>query len=155
QLTGGRLYRTGDLARYLPDGCIEFQGRVDHQVKVRGYRIELGEIEALLSSHPAVKDAVVIGKKLSQGESQLIAYLVFHVGQYLSLTELRSFVREKLPDYMVPSFFVALDALPLTPNLKVDRNALPDHQAQRVQNKETYSHPSTETEKMLVVLWQE
>ncbi len=120
-----RLYRTGDLVRYRPDGHIVHLGRLDHQVKIRGFRIELGEIEAVLSRHPAVRQAVVTAREDQQGLKQLAAYLVCQEGQAPSLTELRSFVRTALPDYMTPSFFVFLEAMPLTANNKVDMLALP------------------------------
>ena len=121
-----RLYRTGDLVRYRPDGRIVHLGRLDHQVKIRGFRIELGEIEAVLSRHPAVRQVVVTAREDQQGLKQLVAYLVCQEGQAPSPTELRSFVRAALPDYMTPSFFVFLDAMPLTANNKIDMQALPD-----------------------------
>ncbi|MEW5958866.1 MAG: amino acid adenylation domain-containing protein, partial [Chloroflexota bacterium] len=124
-----RIYKTGDLARYLPNGAIECLGRLDHQVKVRGYRIELGEIEVLLRQHPVIEEAVVVVRELTPGEKRLAAYLI--AAQPLSTPELRSFLRDKLPEYMIPSIFVFLEALPLTPNGKVDRKALPaPHQAE-------------------------
>ncbi|NEP12737.1 MAG: amino acid adenylation domain-containing protein [Symploca sp. SIO2C1] len=120
----GRLYKTGDLTRYLPNGNIEFLGRTDHQVKIRGFRIELGEVEAILSMHPQVQQVVVVVRTDHSGDKRLIAYVV---SQNTSFTtgELRAFLKEKLPDYMVPSAFVKLEVLPLTPNGKVDRQALP------------------------------
>ena len=119
-----RLYKSGDLARYLPDGQIEYLGRIDHQVKLRGFRIELGEIEAVLSQHAQVNNAVVIVREDKPGHKQLTAYLVSQV-KALSPQKLRQFVKQQLPDYMVPSAFVLLEELPLTPNGKVDRRALP------------------------------
>jgi thioesterase domain-containing protein/acyl carrier protein len=119
------LYKTGDLGRFLPDGRIEFQGRSDHQVKIRGFRIELGEIENVLCKHPAVQQAVVAAREDTPGNRRLVAYIVPQPGQHFSVAELRTFVKEGLPDYMVPSASVELDALPLTPNGKVDRKALP------------------------------
>jgi len=122
-LPGARLYRTGDLARYLPDGSLGYLGRIDHQVKIRGFRIELGEIEAALAAHDAVREVVVVARGDQSGEQSLVAYLVprspLPKGQLL-----RSFLKETLPDYMIPSTFVVMDALPLTPNGKVDRRAL-------------------------------
>jgi amino acid adenylation domain-containing protein len=120
-----RLYKMGDLARYRPDGVIEFLGRVDHQVKLRGFRIELGEIEAVLRQHPAVQDIVVILREDTPNDKRLIAYIVPRQEQQSTERELRRFLQEKLPDYMVPSAFVILKTLPLTPNGKVDRSALP------------------------------
>ncbi|MFB2971383.1 amino acid adenylation domain-containing protein [Aerosakkonema sp. BLCC-F183] len=119
------LYKTGDLARYLPDGNIEFIGRIDHQVKVRGYRIELTAIEATLLQHPAVREAVVLVREEQPGNQRLVAYVVPYPGFGLTNEELRSFLRQKLPEYMIPNSFIKLDALPLTPNGKVDRNSLP------------------------------
>jgi amino acid adenylation domain-containing protein/non-ribosomal peptide synthase protein (TIGR01720 family) len=125
---GARLYKTGDLARYMPDGDIEFLGRIDHQVKVRGFRIELGEIESALNQHPAVRESVVIAQDDKHGNKRLAAYVVTDPAaslSELSSKELREFIRTKLPEYMAPSAFALLDALPLTPNGKVDRRALP------------------------------
>ena len=121
---GARLYKTGDLARYLPDGNIEFLGRADHQVKIRGFRIELGEIEAALGQHPAVREAVVLAREDAPGEKRLVAYVVAERGS-ADATSCVAFCRDKLPDYMVPAVFVLLDALPLMPNGKIDRRALP------------------------------
>ena len=122
---GARLYKTGDLARYRPDGVIEFLGRIDHQVKIRGVRIELGEIEAVLNQHPAVQETVAVVREDRPGDKRLVAYVVPNSEQAFVPSELRRFLKAKLPDYMVPSSFVMLDALPLTPNGKVDRKALP------------------------------
>jgi acyl-coenzyme A synthetase/AMP-(fatty) acid ligase len=115
------MYKTGDLARYLPDGNIEFLGRADHQVKIRGFRIELGEIEAALGQHPAVRKAVVLAREDTPGEKRLVAYVVAES----TADELRRFLKDKLPDQMVPAVFVLLDALPLLSNGKIDRRALP------------------------------
>jgi amino acid adenylation domain-containing protein len=122
---GQHLYRTGDLARFLPDGNIEFLGRIDHQVKVRGFRIELGEIESALSDCPGVREAVVLAREGQNTGRRLAAYLTRSEGQELKAGDLRSRLKERLPDYMIPSFFVILDELPLTANGKVDRRALP------------------------------
>ncbi|MBW4626901.1 MAG: amino acid adenylation domain-containing protein [Brasilonema octagenarum HA4186-MV1] len=122
---GERLYRTGDLARYLPDGKISFIGRIDDQVKIRGFRIELGDIEVPLSQHPGVREVVVVATEDNPGDKRLVAYLVKEPSsQKLCLRDLRSFLQDKLPKYMIPSVFVLIDSLPLTPNGKVDRRSL-------------------------------
>ncbi|MEO7678804.1 MAG: amino acid adenylation domain-containing protein, partial [Verrucomicrobiota bacterium] len=123
---GTRLYRTGDLARALSDGNIEFLGRIDHQVKIRGFRVELGEVESVLSQHPEVREAVVVAKEFGSGDKQLVAYIVNKTDGTAASSELRKFLREKVPVYAVPSVFMHLEKLPLTPNGKVDRRALPD-----------------------------
>ncbi|MEM9161537.1 MAG: amino acid adenylation domain-containing protein, partial [Cyanobacteria bacterium P01_F01_bin.4] len=121
-----RLYKTGDLVRYLPDGNVEFLGRVDNQVKIRGFRIELGEIEAALSQHPAINQAVLSVKDGSAGDKRLVAYLVCESGRTVTVNKLRSYLTQKLPDYMMPSALVFLEAFPLNPNGKVNRRALPE-----------------------------
>ena len=153
ELPGERLYRTGDLARYRPDGNIEFLGRLDHQVKVRGFRIELGEIEAVLGRHPGVQEAVVLAREDSPGEKRLVAYVVAQEGPAPSGSELRGFLQERLPEYMVPSAFVGLPALPLTPNGKVDRKALPAPEGRGME--EGYVPPGTPTEELLAGIWAE
>lgn len=125
QQEGARLYKTGDLARYLPNGNIEFLGRIDHQVKLRGFRIELGEIEAVLAQHPSVQEAVVIVRVDQPGNKRLVAYVILNQDSSLAISELRSFLKAKLPEYMMPSAFVVLEKIPRTPNGKVDRHALP------------------------------
>jgi amino acid adenylation domain-containing protein len=150
---GARLYGTGDLARYLPDGNIVFLGRLDQQVKIRGFRIELGEIEAILGHHPQVVEAIVAARENGQGEKRLVAYVVPEQGQAVTLNELRSFLKQKLPDYMVPSTFVFLDVLPLTPNRKVDRKALPEPDDSRPELIDAYVAPSTPIEKALAEMW--
>jgi acyl carrier protein len=150
-----RLYKTGDLARYLRDGNIEYLGRIDHQVKVRGFRIELGEIEAVLSQHPAVQQNVVVVREDISGNQQLVAYLVPHPEQAPTASELRHFLKQQLPEYMVPSVFVTLDTLPLTPNGKVDRRALPSPEGLRIELAATYVAPRTELEQMITTVWQE
>ncbi|GCF07286.1 non-ribosomal peptide synthetase [Dictyobacter arantiisoli] len=122
---GARLYRSGDLARYLPDGTIEFLGRIDHQVKLRGLRIELGEIEDVLNLHDAVRECLVLVREDRPGHQSLVAYLVGPSLLPTVVAELREMVRECLPEYMLPSAFILLDAFPVTPNGKIDRNALP------------------------------
>lgn len=121
---GARLYKTGDLATYLPDRRIEFLGRFDQQVKIRGYRIELAEIENALNQHPAVNEAVVLAREDPQGDKRLVAYLVPRQNAHADVRELRRHLRQKLPDYMVPSNFIVMDGLPMTPNGKIDRQAL-------------------------------
>jgi amino acid adenylation domain-containing protein len=150
---GARLYKTGDLARYLPDGNIEFLGRLDHQVKIRGFRIELGEIEAVLGQYPAVRESVVIAQEDDTGSKRLIAYLVSRQEQIIAVDDLRRFLKQRLPDYMVPSFFVLLEALPLTPNRKVDRNALLVLEGERLDVAEQFVAPSTPLEEILANIW--
>ena len=145
---GGRLYRTGDLARYRTDGNIEFLGRMDHQVKLHGFRIELGEIEAVLRQHPKVRETVVVPRNGPLGERQLVAYLVAD-GEPATVFELRHFLAQKLPAYMVPSAFVHLEAWPLTPNGKIDRKALPAPDFTRSDGKESYVAPRNTMEEIL------
>ena len=152
---GTRLYRTGDLARYLPDGNIEFLGRIDHQVKIRGFRIELGEIEAVLLEHPQVQGAIVIDREDVPGDKRLVAYVVLNVEQTPTLSKLRRFLKEKLPDYMVPSAFVELSALPMTPNGKVERRALlPPDQARSTFSGD-FVAPRSIVEHLLTQIWEE
>jgi amino acid adenylation domain-containing protein len=152
---GARLYKTGDLVRYLADGRIEFLGRIDHQVKVRGFRVELGEIEAALGEHPAVRQTVVMAREDVPGEKRLAAYIVLHPGAIPTVNELRRFLMERLPEYMVPSAFMFLDALPLTPNGKVDRRALPAPEGLRPELEAAYAAPQTEVEQTIAEIWQE
>jgi amino acid adenylation domain-containing protein len=148
---GARLYKTGDLVRYLPDGNIEFLGRMDNQVKLRGFRIELGEIETAITQHPAVREAVVLAVGMGAEDTRLVAYLVMADGaSNLPVQEWRGFLKEKLPDYMIPALFVTLDALPLTPNGKVDRRALPAPEQTRPDLASAYVAPRTPTEEKLV-----
>ncbi|HWS86561.1 MAG TPA: amino acid adenylation domain-containing protein [Pyrinomonadaceae bacterium] len=151
---GARLYRTGDLVRYLSDGRIEFLGRIDQQVKVRGYRIELGEIEAALLRHEAVREAVVIARA-EEGGARLVGYVVAEDGRTASAAELRGFLSERLPDYMVPSALVQLPELPLTPNGKVDRKALPAPEEVRPDISEFCAPPATPVEELLADIWAE
>src|SRR6202043_350851 len=125
QARGARLYRTGDLGRWLPNGEIAFLGRTDEQVKVRGYRVEPSEVSTVLGQHPAVQTSVVVATDDAPGEKQLVAYLVLSAGATVSATALREYLRQRVPDYMVPASFVVLPALPVTEQGKVNRAALP------------------------------
>ncbi|MFN6530371.1 non-ribosomal peptide synthetase [Nostoc sp. ChiSLP03a] len=148
-----RLYKTGDRARYLPDGNIEFLGRIDNQVKVRGFRIELGEIETVLAAHPQVKEAVVIARVDQPGNKRLVAYIV--PKQHLDTGELLCYLKQKLPEYMLPSAFVKLlDALPLTASGKIERRALPAPTTRETRNISTeLIPPRTATEEVLTAIW--
>ncbi len=161
-----RLYKTGDLGRYLPDGSLEFLGRIDEQVKIRGHRIELGEIEAVLGQHPSVRQAAVTAREDIPGKKRLVAYVVpnsdredWEVENLLPssklVSELRNFLQEKLPDYMVPDRFMLLAALPITPNGKVDRKALPAPDTSRPELAQKYIPPRTPLEKSLAEIWAE
>ncbi|NEO98310.1 MAG: amino acid adenylation domain-containing protein [Symploca sp. SIO2E9] len=152
---GARLYRTGDLARYLPDGNIECLGRIDHQVKINGFRIELGEIETLLSQHPKVKEAVVMIREDIPGDKRLAAYVVCDQEPPPTTSELRRFLKDKLPNYMIPSAFMFLEAMPLTPNGKVNRRGLPAPEGLRPELETTYAMPQTEVEQRLAEAWQQ
>ncbi|AFY35840.1 amino acid adenylation domain-containing protein [Calothrix sp. PCC 7507] len=146
-----RLYKTGDLARYLPDGNILIVGRIDHQVKIRGHRIELGEIEATLSQHPQVQECVVVAREDSPGDLRLVAYVVLKSPEKnLRPAQLKGWLQEKLSDYMVPAIVVFMDKLPLTPNCKVDRRALP---VPTLDLMEEFVSPRTELEKQLSQIW--
>ncbi len=150
-----RLYKTGDLARYLPEGNIEFLGRIDNQVKIRGFRTELGEIEGALAQHPDVRECVVLARETSPGDKQLAAYVVQTAKQALPAGEIRNFLKTKLPGYMVPSAFIILDTLPLTPNGKVDRRALPAPDQSHTQLADAYVAPRTPEEQLLSQIWAE
>jgi amino acid adenylation domain-containing protein/non-ribosomal peptide synthase protein (TIGR01720 family) len=150
---GKRLYRTGDLARYRRDGDVEYLGRIDNQVKLRGFRIELGEIEAALSQHPAVSQAVVTMLEEQSGDRRLVAYVVGAAGQELQNAELRQYLLQKLPDYMTPSAYVVLQSIPLTPNGKVDRRALPSPDRSRPDGATMYVAPRTPVEEALSEIW--
>jgi surfactin family lipopeptide synthetase A len=152
---GARLYKTGDLARYLPDGTIEFLGRIDHQIKIRGFRIELGEVEAVLSQHPFVREAVVTAHEDTSGDWRLVAYVVPAMEQPFPTGEVRRFLRDRLAEYMLPSAFVVLVALPRTPNGKLDRRALPPLDRLREEPETAYAAPRTVVERTLVAIWQE
>ena len=170
---GARLYKTGDLARYLPDGQIEFLGRIDHQVKIRGFRIELGEIEATLIEHPAVQEAVVMAREDAPGQPRLVAYIIprqdraptkkamptsstnGEAGPGQLTGELRRYLQTTLPDYMIPAAFILMDTLPLTPNRKVDRRALPAPDTSRPDLAASYVPPGTRVEQTIAGLWSE
>ncbi|ARN83879.1 non-ribosomal peptide synthetase [Methylocystis bryophila] len=149
---GARLYRTGDLARHRADGDIEFLGRIDHQVKIRGFRIELGEIEAALSRIAGVREAAVLAREDQPGDKRLVAYVAGREGTTPAAGELRAALQAHLPDYMLPSAFVTLDALPLTANGKVDRKALPAPDLGALQA-HRYVAPRTATEAALCRIW--
>jgi amino acid adenylation domain-containing protein/non-ribosomal peptide synthase protein (TIGR01720 family) len=149
---GARLYRTGDLARYLPDGNIDYLGRNDNQVKIRGFRIELGEIEAALVQHPAVRECAVSIVSDDQQHQRLVAYLAART-EPVATGELRSALKEKLPEYMLPAAFVWLDSLPLTPNGKVDRRALPSWDGAQRASETLFVPPRTPKEHMLSAIW--
>ncbi|MBV9495593.1 MAG: amino acid adenylation domain-containing protein, partial [Acidobacteria bacterium] len=150
--SGARMYKTGDLGRWRADGTIQFLGRNDHQVKLRGQRIELGEIESRLTSLPRVKEAIVIAREDEPGQKRLVAYLT--ASETLGAEELRAQLAAQLPQYMVPSAFVVLEVLPLTPNRKVDRNALPKPEADAYARK-PFEAPQGEREEQLAAIWRE
>jgi amino acid adenylation domain-containing protein len=152
---GARLYRTGDLARYQAPGMIEFLGRLDEQVKLRGFRIELGEIEAALREHPALLDAVVVSREQAPDDRRLVAYVVMKSGSAVTPNELREFLRERLPEYMVPTSFVAVAALPLMPNGKVDRRALPNSDEKQSNLEKSFALPRDNLEGQLLRIWKE
>jgi acyl carrier protein len=149
---GARLYKTGDLARYLADGNIEFLGRTDHQVKIRGYRIELGEIETVLSEHPKVRETVVLARDDDPNDNRLVAYIVSR-GEACTINELRSYLKRKLPEPMVPSAFVFLDSFPRTLNGKLDRGALPTPNESRPDLERSFVAPRTPAEELLAEIW--
>ncbi|MDU8422072.1 amino acid adenylation domain-containing protein, partial [Pseudomonas syringae] len=149
------MYRTGDLGRYLPDGNIEYLGRNDDQVKIRGFRIELGEIDARLAKHPAVHEAVVTAREDVPGDKRLVAYYTLATGNtVVDIDNLRRHLQEKLPEYMVPAIYVRLEAMPLTPNGKLDRKALPAPDADALISR-GYEAPQGETETQIAAIWQE
>ncbi|HEX7771360.1 MAG TPA: amino acid adenylation domain-containing protein, partial [Pyrinomonadaceae bacterium] len=148
---GARLYRTGDLARRLGNGDLEYLGRADDQVKIRGFRIELGEIEAVLNQHESVREAVVVVREDAPNDKRLVCYLVAE--SILEVERLREFLSHKLPDYMIPSAFASLPSIPLTPNGKVDRRALPAPSQARPTLRENYLAPRNELERVLASMW--
>jgi amino acid adenylation domain-containing protein len=152
---GARLYRTGDLARHLDGGQIEFLGRVDEQVKLRGYRIELGEIEAMLQEHPSVRESVVLMREDETGDKQLVAYVVCRRREPPTTSQLREFLKERLPEHMLHLTFVLLDKMPLTTSGKIDRRMLPDPKSLGPSAAETYVAPRNEVERIVTNIWQE
>ena len=150
---GARLYRTGDRGRYRTDGNLEFLGRFDYQVKIRGFRVEPEEVETALARHPAVREGAVVAREDTPGDRRLVAYVVPAGDQALGSGELRSFLRDRLPEPMVPSAFVFLDALPLTPNGKVDRRALPAPDYTRPDGDEAFVAPRTPIEERVAAIW--
>ncbi|MBD2498497.1 non-ribosomal peptide synthetase [Nostoc sp. FACHB-280] len=149
--SAGRLYKTGDLTRYLPDGNIEYLGRIDNQVKIRGFRIELGEVEAALSQFEGVEGCCVIAREDTPGDKRLVAYVVAHQDYTPTVAELRQFLKAQLPEYMVPSAFMIMESLPLTPSGKVDRRGLPAPAQNTTSN--TYLAPRTPIEELLTQIW--
>ncbi len=149
-----RLYRTGDLARYLPDGNIEFLGRIDNQVKINGFRIELGEIETVLCQHPAISQTTVIVREDTPGDKRLVAYCVIDGDSAPTIDELSDFISHKVPNYMVPSMFVVLSVLPMTPNGKIDRRSLPSPAYIRHNPEDMFIAPRNELETELTKIWQ-
>jgi natural product biosynthesis luciferase-like monooxygenase protein/amino acid adenylation domain-containing protein len=155
---GARLYKTGDLARYSADGNIHYIGRKDHQVKLRGFRIELGEIETVIGQYPGVREVIVLIREDTPGDRRLVAYLTPHeenAMRQLDQSQLRQFVKQRLPNYMVPSAFVVLPAFPLTPNGKVDRQLLARFKTESERSATEVALPSTEVERTIATIWQE
>jgi len=152
---GARLYKTGDLARRRPDGSIEFLGRMDQQVKIRGFRVELGEIEAVLAEHSAVRETVVVAREDVPGDKRLVAYVVPYGEPAPSIKELKTFLKEKLPEYMIPAHFVTLAALPWTANGKINRNALPAVASSGSDITAEYVAPQTGLEQTIARVWQQ
>ncbi|MFN6500470.1 MAG: amino acid adenylation domain-containing protein [Nostoc sp. DedQUE01] len=150
---GARLYRTGDLARYNSDGNVEFVGRIDHQVKIRGFRIELGEIEAVLNQHQTLTQTLVIAREDIPGDKRLVAYIVANSGETPTQVEIRQFLQGRLPEYMVPAYFVFLDTLPLNPNGKIDRRALPAPDISDLSLSSNFVPPQNPTEEVLAGIW--
>ncbi len=144
------MYRTGDLVCFLPDGQVDFLGRVDYQIKIRGYRIEPDEIISVINRHPAVRASMVLAREDTPGDKRLVAYVVLNQGMSASINALQEWLAERLPDYMIPAVFVQLDALPVTPNGKVDRAALPAPDASNIlQREDITATPRTPLEERL------
>lgn len=153
-LPGEKMYRTGDLGKWNEDGNIEFLGRIDHQIKINGMRVELGEIETAISRHTSIQESVVINQKDDSGVTRLIAYVVPKQKQLLRTDELRDFLKDKLPDYMIPSAFIIMDSFPLTAHGKVDRRSLPEPEKINHYNKESFVPPGNEMEIQLTKIWE-
>ncbi|MFN2631811.1 MAG: amino acid adenylation domain-containing protein [Thermoanaerobaculia bacterium] len=151
---GERMYRTGDRARFLPDGNLQFVGRLDQQIKIRGYRIEIGEIETVLSAHPDVRECAVAARRDPSSGDSLVAYVVWGAGRS-ARNDLRLFLKRSLPDYMIPSDFLFLDSLPLTPNGKLDRKALPAPERKRPVTEDCFVAPRTSVEDVVAGIWAE
>jgi amino acid adenylation domain-containing protein len=147
-----RLYRTGDLGRYRPDGLVEFAGRSDQQIKIRGYRVEPGEIETALTSHPEIRECAVVAREIAVGEKRLVCYLVVRNGSRINLEDLREYLRKSVPDYLIPSEFVVLQALPLSPNGKVDHRAL-DSRKECLPSLKRYTPPRNHAEIVMTKIW--
>lgn len=147
------IYRTGDLGRYLPDGQVEHCGRADSQVKVRGFRVELDEVESVLNSHPAIDQAVVMAQADQAGSNRLVAYLSSHQQPSPTISDLRTFVQQRLPEYMSPSVFFLLPEMPLTPNRKIDRRALLSMDTQKLNRSESFIQPRNEAERRIARIW--
>jgi amino acid adenylation domain-containing protein len=152
---GARMYRTGDLGRWGGDGRLFHMGRMDRQVKVRGFRIEPAEIEATLNAHPAISQAIVAARDLTQDHARLVAYIVYQPGEDLTASQARAHLRQALPEYMIPSVFVAMSALPLTPNGKVDMRALPDPFQNAMNSGGSYEPPAPGLEQVIADIWRD
>jgi acyl carrier protein len=153
QKPGGRLYKTRDRARYLPDGLIEFLGRSDNLIKIRGLRIEPGEIEAVLERHPAIRETVVLARETTSGNKYLVAYIVPTKDQIPTSGELRTWLKDKIPEYMIPTVFVPLEAMPLNSNGKLDRGALPAPEQISPELKSTFVKARTSLEETIATIW--
>ncbi len=152
---GGRLYRTGDWARWRPNGSLEYIGRRDEQVKLRGNRIELGEIETALRLHPKIQDAAVIISQDAAGEKRIAAYLVSNEDQVPSQAQLRKYLADKMPEYMIPAVFIPLAELPLSPNGKLDRRRLPAVSSEHMLAENVYVAPASPVEELLARIWED
>lgn len=152
---GARLYRTGDLARFRADGVVEFLGRIDHQVKIRGFRIELGEIESAIATFAGVREVVVVAREDVPGDKRLVAYFIPHAGKNPDSSEMREFLKKRLPEYMVPAAFVSMTSFPQTPNRKIDRKALPPPERVAAASNTAYVQPSSDVETLIAQIWQE